>query len=244
MTHDLTADRDAVPLNEPRSLTVAVPAEIRVYGHSTLFYWWPAWLFGFAAAMVSAGQERLLSASGTQQAGSALGLGYVTLLILLIIFTNVRLRGIYSIVLLISVAFIVVLFAWFDWWENIIRMIPYLSVRMNTDFYMVFSTALFCIWLLMFFVFDRTTYWRIRPGQMTIEHVIGGGAESFDTNSLRFQKLNSDLFRALLGLGTGDLQAIVGGQYGTTVTISNVVFAARKVQAIEKLIAVKPDVAA
>src|SRR5262249_8183229 len=146
MTHDLTADRDAVPLNEPRPLTVAVPAEIRVYGHSTLFYWWPAWLFGFAAAMVSAGQERLLSASGTQQAGSALGLGYVTLLILLIIFTNVRLRGIYSIVLLISVAFIVVLFAWFDWWENIIRMIPYLSVRMNTDFYMVFSTALFCIW--------------------------------------------------------------------------------------------------
>lgn len=38
----------------------------------------------------------------------------------------------------------------------------------------------------MFFVFDRFTYWRIRPGQMTEEHLIGGGAESFDTNGLRF----------------------------------------------------------
>jgi len=243
MKHDMTADRDVLAVNEPRALTVAVPAEIRVYGHSTLFYWWPAWLVGFAAAAVSLGHDRLLLQPNAQQGGSALGLGYVSLLILLIIFTNVKLRGIYSIVLLVSVAFIVVWLAWFGWWENIIRVIPYLSVQMNTEFYMVFSTALLCVWLLMFFVFDRTTYWRIRPGQMTIEHVIGGGAESFDTGSLRFQKLNSDLFRALLGLGTGDLQAIVGGQYGTTVTISNVVFAARKVQAIEKLIAVKPDVA-
>src|SRR4051812_43938162 len=107
MTHDLTADRDVLALSEPRPLTIAVPVEIRVYGHSTLFYWWPAWLFGFAAAAVSVGQDRLLSTSGTHQAVSALGLGYVSLLILLIIFTNVRLRGIYSIVLLISVAFMV-----------------------------------------------------------------------------------------------------------------------------------------
>jgi hypothetical protein len=44
---------------------------------------------------------------------------------------------------------------------------------------------------MMFFIFERMTYWRIRPGQLTIEHLIGGGAESFDTNALRFQKLNS-----------------------------------------------------
>jgi hypothetical protein len=32
----------------------------------------------------------------------------------------------------------------------------------------VFSTGLLIIWLMMFFVFDRLTYWRIRPGQMTV----------------------------------------------------------------------------
>ena len=59
---------------------------------------------------------------------------------------------------------------------------------------------------MMFFVFDRMTYWRIRPGQMIEEHLIGGGAESYDTNGLRFQKLGSDLFRVVLGLGAGDLR--------------------------------------
>ena len=110
---------------------------------------------------------------------------------------------------------------------------------MNTGFYLVFSTGLLIIWLMMFFVFDRLTYWRIRPGQMTEEHLIGGAAESFDTNGLRFQKLGSDFFRAVLGLGAGDLKATVAG--GATIEIANVIFVDRKVHAIEKLISVKPE---
>jgi hypothetical protein len=89
--------------------------------------------------------------------------------------------------------------AWIGWWDDIARMIPYLWVHMNTGFYLVFSTGLLAIWLMMFFVFDRLTYWRIRPGQMTEERLIGGGAESFDTNGLRFQKLGADFFRVALG---------------------------------------------
>jgi hypothetical protein len=135
-----------------------------------------------------------------------------------------------------------VLLAWFGWWDKIAKIIPYLSVHMDTGFYLVFSTALLAIWLMMFFVFDRMTYWRIRPGQLTLERRIGGGAESFDTNTLRFQKLSSDLFRVVLGLGTGDLQA-TGGPPGTSLYMPNVTFAERKVHAIERLIAVKPDVA-
>ncbi len=52
-----------------------------------------------------------------------------------------------------------------------------------------------------------------RPGQMTEEHLIGGAAESFDTNGLRFQKLSSDFFRALLDLGAGDLKATAAGEH-------------------------------
>jgi hypothetical protein len=85
---------------------------------------------------------------------------------------------------------------------------------MNTGFYLVFSTALLIIWLAMFFVFDRMTYWRVRPGQLTVEHLIGGGAESFNANGLRFQKLNSDLFRATLGIDAGDLEAITATVQG------------------------------
>jgi hypothetical protein len=170
--------------------------QIFVYSHSTVVYWWPAWAFGF---LFSALNNVVIDADH-QQPASGLGLSYVALLLLLIIFTNVRLRGIYSVVTLLSIAFLVVLFAWLGWWDEIFKLIPYLRVTMNTGFYLVFSTGLLSIWLIMFFVFDRMTYWRIRPGQMTIEHLIGGAAESFDTNALRFQKVSSDLFRAGLGL--------------------------------------------
>ena len=219
----------------------AVLQEINVYGHSTLLYWWPAWAFGFLIALLNAGQEKFLATASDAQPSSALGLTYLAILLLLIVFTNVRLRGINSVVALLSVGFIAVLLAWFGWWDDIAMLIPYLSVHMNTGFYLVFSTGLLVIWLLMFFVFDRLTYWRIRPGQMTEEHLIGGGAESFDTNGLRFQKLGSDFFRAMLGLGAGDLKATMAGERGAAIELPNVIFVDRKVEAIEKLISVKPD---
>jgi hypothetical protein len=134
---------------------------------------------------------------------------------------------------LLSIAFIAVLLAWFGWWDDIAKLIPYLSVHMNTGFYLVFSTGLLITWLMMFFVFDRLTYWRVRPGQMTEERLIGGGAESFDTNSLRS--------RVVLGLGAGDLRATTPGSSGAAIEISNVLFVDRKVHAIERLISVKPE---
>ena len=215
--------------------------EINVYGHSTLLYWWPAWAFGFLIALLNAGQERFLTTAPGTQPSSALGLTYLAILLLLIVFTNVRLRGINSVVTLLSVAFVTVLLAWFGWWDNIAKLIPYLSVHMNTGFYLVFSTGLLIIWLLMFFVFDRLTYWRVRPGQMTEEHLIGGGAQSFDTHGLHFQKLSSDFFRAMLGFGAGDLKATTPGEQGAAIELKNVLFVSRKVDAIERLIAVKPE---
>jgi hypothetical protein len=219
----------------------AAVQQIRIYGHSNLFYWWPAWAVGFLFALLNAGQEQFLPTAADSQPSSALGLTFVSILLLLIIFTNVRLRGINSVVVLLTAGFISVTLAWFGWWDDIAKLIPYLSVHMNTGFYMVFSAGLLVIWLMMFFVFDRLTYWRIRPGQMTEERLIGGGAESFDTNGLRFQKHRADFFRLILGLGAGDLRATTAGSSGAAIEIPNVLFVDHKVHAIEKLIAVKPD---
>lgn len=237
MTHQLTIEET----NSAAAPQQAALREIVIYGHTTLFFWWPAWAIGFLFAVLDAGQEKFLATVPGSQPSSVLGLTYVAALLLLIVFTNVRLRGINSVVALLAVAFIAVVLAWFGWWDEIAKIIPYLSVHMNTGFYVVFSTGLLIIWLLMFFVFDRLTYWRIRPAQMTEEHFIGGGAESFDTNGLRFQKLSSDLFRSTLGFGASDLRATVAGGRGASIEISNVIFVDRKVQAIEKLISVKPE---
>jgi hypothetical protein len=49
-----------------------------------------------------------------------------------IVFSAARLRGIYSLLTVISVAFFVVQFAWFGWWDNILNFIPTLFRREQT----------------------------------------------------------------------------------------------------------------
>jgi hypothetical protein len=171
------------------------------------------------------------------------GICFIAALISLVILTNAKLRGIYSVVTVVSAAFFVVLFAWFGWWDNIFRFIPQLSARANMGFYLLFSTALLTVWLLTFFVFDRLTVWRIRPGQMIEERLIGGQARSCDTNGLVFERRGQSLFHdIILGLGAGDFTLTIGGANEQTIQIPNVLFVDRKVRAIEKLIGVKPEV--
>jgi hypothetical protein len=92
------------------------------------------------------------------------GIFFIAILVLLIVFTTTKLRGIYSATTVVTAAFFVVLLAWFGWWDDILRFIPHLSARANMGFYRLFSTLLLGVWLLAFFVFDRSTVWRIRPG--------------------------------------------------------------------------------
>jgi hypothetical protein len=98
----------AVAAEEARPATLQ---EIKIYSHSTLLYWWPAWAIGFVIAILNAGQERLLATAEGAPPSSALGLTYILVLLLLIVFTNVRLRGINSVVTLLTLAFFSVLLA-------------------------------------------------------------------------------------------------------------------------------------
>jgi hypothetical protein len=87
MTQQLTID-------QTDSATEALPhpaalQEITIFSHSTLLYWWPAWAFGFVIALLNAGQERFLATAQGAQPSSALGLTYLSILLLLIVFTNV-----------------------------------------------------------------------------------------------------------------------------------------------------------
>jgi hypothetical protein len=102
MTHQITIDRE-IATSSPAAF---VEQEIRIYSHSTLFYWWPAWVFGFVIALISAGKEEFSSVNQRDQSSSSLGLAYVSLLLILIIFTNVKLRGIKSVSVLLALGFV------------------------------------------------------------------------------------------------------------------------------------------
>ncbi len=220
--------------------------EVILYSHSPLVYWWPAWVVGYVMAILTyvrggtvrldeTTRESILTTSGA-------GLTFTIVLVLLILFTNVRIRGMASVATLLGVAFIATIIAWLGWWDDILAAVPELSIQMNVGFYLVFSTILLVMWLLMFFVFDRLVYWRVRPGQLTEERVIGGGEMSYDTRGMLFEQHADDIIRhTVLGLGAGDLRLMTTGAKSAAIEIPNVLFADSKVRKIQRLIAVKPE---
>ena len=219
--------------------------EIRLYSHSTLYYWWPVWAIGYVFALLTYIQGDKVTIGGQDfymHPSKNLGVLYTVIFMLVILITNVSLRGLVSVIVIITALFFTVLFAWLGWWEHILALLPYLGIHMNLGFYIFFSTCLFIIWMLAFFVFDRMSYWLIRPGQMTHERVIGGGERSYDTRGLVFEKHLEDFFKhIILGLGSGDLRIATSGARAEEIYIPNVLFVHRKVKRIQELIAIKPD---
>lgn len=220
--------------------------EVVLYSHSSLLYWWPVWTTGYAMALytwVAGGTARLDEARQSLiSMSSTPGLIFIAVLLFVILVTNIKIRGVASLATIFGLAFVTILFAWLGWWDDILGVIPQLSVHLNLGFYLVFSTALLIIWLLAFFVFDRLIYWRVRPGQLTEEHMIGGGEMSYDTRGMLFEQHGDDFFRHIvLGLGSGDLKLMTTGAKQETIEIPNVLMAQRKVARIQRLVAVKPD---
>jgi hypothetical protein len=228
--------QDAVPDN----------LELVVYSHSQLVFWWPVWLVGYVMAFVSYFRGAAIPLDQVRNdvfhPSSWPGVLFTMVLLLVILFTSVKLRGIYSLTLIIALMFFTVLFAWLGWWDDILQLIPHVSVHMNLGFYLVFSTALLVMWLLMFFVFDRMTYWRFRPGQVIEEHLIGGGEKSFDAHGMLVEQRSQDLLRhVVLGLGAGDFILRTGGAHKAEILIPNVLMVERRVRAIQRLVAVQPE---
>jgi hypothetical protein len=220
--------------------------EVRLVSHSNVFYPWPAWVIGYLLAIVSYFEgDTVTLASGMVQyihPGNSLGLMFVATIVLLIIFTNAQLRGIYSVMTLVTLGFVALLLAWLGWWDDIFDALPYLSARANVGFYLLFSTTLLTVWLLSFFVFDRLTYWSVTPGQMTEKHFVGGGEKSFDTHGMVFRRRNQDFFKhIILGLDAGDIVLATSGARSEEVHVPNVLFVDNKLQTVQHLTAVQPE---
>jgi hypothetical protein len=250
--------------------------EIRVYGHTALFYWWPVWFVGFIMALVTAMNEdrsiivphdytavkklandelEIVNPKGTttskrkpeyMHSSKNLGVIFTIVLVLVIAITNVPLRGLSSAIAIVLILLFTVLLAWLHWWDDILEALGKLSIHMNLGFYLFFSTALLIAWLLVFVFYDRLSYWRITPGQITHDYVFGGGQKSYDTEGMAFEKLRDDLFRHwVLGFGSGDMRMFpmttAGNATKDELSVQNVLFVGAKLRRIQDLIAQKPD---
>jgi hypothetical protein len=231
----------------PEHVEVVEPAlpHLRIYSHSSFFYWWPVWVVGYVMALITRFGGVQVAIGNVEEwffPGRNLGLFYAVVLFLVILITNVTMRGLNSVIIVLAVMLVTVILAYFGLWEDLIRLLPVLSIHMNLGFYVFFSTLIFLVWAFSVFIYDRMSFWVIRPGQITHEYVIGGAEKSYDTHGMVFEREQQDLFRHwILGMGSGDLVINTMGAKRETLHVPNVLFVRSKVQNIQRMIAERPN---
>jgi hypothetical protein len=176
--------------------------------------------------------------------GKSIGVVFVVVLLLVIFITNVPLRGLWSVFIIVVILMTSIIFALAGIWERLIFQSRLLAIHINLGGYLFTSLVLFIIWIINFYFFDRQFYMIFTPGQVRVHLEIGAGETVYDTGGMVFQKQRSDLFRHwILGFGSGDL--IVRPSGGVAhIDLPNVLNVGRKVKIIEKKLAEKEVVAA
>jgi hypothetical protein len=173
----------------------------------------------------------------------AYGVIFFTVLLVVIFITNVPLRGMWSVVIIISVVAISLILHLAGAWEWIIARLSLLDVRINMGGYLMVSIVLFIIWLLTLMFFDKQIYMVFTPGQLKVKTEIGGGEKVYDAIGMTLEKQRSDVFRhRILGLGSGDLIVKTSGAQAHHFDLPNVLFITKKVQMIEDMLAKKKQV--
>ena len=163
--------------------------------------------------------------------------GLTGLALLVIVITNIPLRGLWSVITIIVIILGSIIFAQAGLWERIFAGLGLLAIHMNMAGYLVIAIVLFLIWLVNFFFFDRQFYMIFTPGQVRVRLEIGGGETAYDTTGMVFHKQRSDLFRHwILGLGSGDLIVKTSGAQHHRFDMHNVLFLGRKVKEIEEML--------
>jgi hypothetical protein len=223
----------------------SLPKELFLISHSNLFYWWPIWVVGYIMALITwLGGDHIRINATTEvwmHPDKNLGVIFTIIFFLVILITNVSVRGMASVVVILGGIVVVLTLAYFGWWNAVLNAFGALAIYMNLGFYVFFSTVVFLVWGFSFFIYDRLSFYRIRPGQVTHENIIGNLERSHDTRGMLFEKHQSDLFRHwILGFGSGDLEITTTGAKSETFYIPNVLFINAKLDIIQRMIAAKP----
>jgi hypothetical protein len=165
------------------------------------------------------------------------GVLYAIILLLVVVITNVPMRGLWSVVVLITIVLLSIIFQLAGWWEHILDALGRLHIYINAAGYFTISLALMVIWLVTFVFFDPQIYMVFTPKQLRVRQEIGGGESAYDTTGMVLQKQRNDLFRHwVLGLGSGDLIVNTSGATAHHFDMPNVLFVGYKLRQIEQML--------
>jgi hypothetical protein len=173
------------------------------------------------------------------------GVVFCIILLLVVVITNVPMRGLWSVMVIITIVLLTVIFALVGVWNTIMHAVTFLDIRITLGGYVLISTVLLVVWMIAFFLFDQQVYMIFTQGQFRVRLEIGEGETAYDTAGMTIHKQRSDLFRHwFLGLGSGDLIVRTAGAQAHTFDLPNVLFLGRKVKEIEDMLRTKQVTAA
>jgi len=165
------------------------------------------------------------------------GVTFTVVLVLVIIITNVPLRGMWSVMVIMLVVLLSIILGLARLWGPILELLSYLDIRINAGGYLFISLILLLVWVITLVFFDRQIYIVFTPGQFKVCTEIGGGEKVFDTMGMKMEKQRSNLFlHWVLGLGSGDLIVRTAGAAAEHFDLQNVLFIGRKVKMIEEML--------
>ena len=168
---------------------------------------------------------------------SWMGPTFLFILLLVIIITNVPLRGLWSLVVLIGLVVLALLISLFKWWDNILGALVSLHIFINMAGYLVLAVVLFAAWLVATFIFDRRSYMIFTPGQVRVCEEIGARERTYDTTGMTIEKHRDDWFRHIfLGFGSGDLSIRTAGADRHEIVMPNIALIGFKIDPIQQLI--------
>jgi hypothetical protein len=218
--------------------------EITISGHSNLLYWWVVWFWG----LVCAGLTWLQGTSFNFPESKLwlvhprvwVGTSFILLVGFIVLFTNIRLKSVYTLLICFIIASITVGLSYIGILGHIRDLFALIVVYMNMAFYTVFSSMIFLIWLIGFLV-DRLSYWRFTPGRIESIHILGqDDSQAFPAGNVIMRRQADDFIRhKLLGLGwfgfgTGNIVIEPHGKTGERFIIENVWRVTQKLDDAEK----------
>jgi hypothetical protein len=163
---------------------------------------------------------------------------FCTILLLTVVITNVPMRGLWSFLVLLLLFILALLITIIpNGWDHLLGAIGNLHIFINMAGYLFIATAVFILWAVSVFIFDKRTYMVVTPGQIRVCEHIGASIRNFDTTGLSFEKQRDDLFRHwILGFFSGDLIVRTAGAEHETIRLPNVLWISWRLEQVQQLL--------
>jgi hypothetical protein len=201
------------PAAQPAAAVEALKG-IRIYEYSDLVYWWAIWFAALACGVATYlfGEHIQIGDKSLRvHTNPWLGIGFLAAMFSVLIFTQLRARGLHAVIFVMGVAIIGLIVHILIGWAAIFDQITLIKVHMNLAFYAVVGAISFAIWFYTAIIHARLTYGVVNPGEVGWHSPLTGQFEVYRPLNFHVSKRSDDIIvhkilgLGFLGLGTGDI---------------------------------------